>query len=116
MDDAGCSATETINPFDYETKITAVEAILQLNGDAEQTVPVLIHCLRAVPPNYGFPSFRETREAVRVRARAADAVGKFGKRANAAVARLRELLDDDFVTVREAAANALRLIDDSANP
>jgi HEAT repeat protein len=95
----------------YEVKIAAAEAIRRLNGDVEPTIPVLIECLTVTKfETFNLTYFPGVRDGATVRTRAARALGELGGRATAAVPKLQVLLDDDFITVREAAAEALRRI------
>ena len=98
---------------DYRVKIAVAEAIRRLGGDVRQTVPALIDCLSVlnVDQSVLFSRFRGMHEAACIRAKAAAALGQLGNRAADARAALGDLLDDEFITVREAAASALLRID-----
>lgn len=101
----------------YEVKIAAAEAIRRLNGDVEPTIPVLIECLSVKEfETFNLTYFPGVRDAVAVRTRATRALGQLGGRATAAVPALQVLLDDDFITVREAAAHALSMIRRGSRP
>lgn len=95
-----------------ELRIAAGEAIRRVGGDVDGTVPALIDCLLVLDiPNFFGPRSYGVLRAARVRARAAQALGALGVKAGAAVAPLGALLEDDFITVREAAADALQKIE-----
>jgi HEAT repeat protein len=97
---------------EFEVRIAAANAIRRIGGDANAAVPVLIDCLAVSDiPNIFGGRFYGVQRAARVRAQAAQALGALGTRASSAAEALGELFDDDFPTVREAAADALRAIE-----
>jgi HEAT repeat protein len=96
----------------YEVRIAAADAIRRIGGDTDATVAVLIECLGVmeVPIMFTLRRFPGMQQGACIRARAATALGHLGSRAQDAIPALDKTLDDKFVTVREAAAEALRAI------
>ena len=108
--------TDALKNPHCETRIAAAVAIRKLNGEIEPTVPTLIGCLNVTQFETGMIGawIHAIRRAVEVRRNAAVALGELGSRAAIAEPELSRLLDDEFITVREAAAHALSLITDDS--
>lgn len=97
-------------------RVSAVVAIRKIGGETAPTVPVLVEIL-AIQETWCFWShFAGVREGAELRREAANALGDLGPSAKAAVSALRTLATDDFVTVREAADQALRQIEREPTP
>jgi hypothetical protein len=102
---------------DYQARIAAAEAIRLIGGDIAPTIPALVECLGVERIEYGnFSEFPGRLEAAQIRARATRALGQLGRGATESTAALENLLDDELITVREAAGEALHSIEaESAN-
>jgi HEAT repeat protein len=95
---------------DYELRVAAADAIRRSGGEEAAMVPVLVECLGTMEiPEWG-GEFPGVQRAARMRARAATVLRELGPRAEDAVPALSVALSDPFITVREAAASALRSI------
>ena len=94
----------------YEVRLAAADAIRRIGGDTDPTVAVLTECLAVTNVHNFFRKFPGVLQGARIRARAAKLLGHLGRRAEDAIPDLEAALDDKFITVRKAAAEALREI------
>jgi HEAT repeat protein len=98
--------------------LTIGEAMWLVGGRADLAVPALVGALQAdragAGPSTVIGGYREIVAGARMRKRAADALARMGPAAKPAVPALTVALADQFLTVREAAAEALKKIDPEA--
>src|SRR5262249_39441161 len=96
-----------------KTTVAAAEALWKVGQQAELVVPALLDLLklREIPNPIGL-RFRALQEAAEIRKHAAFVLGTVGPVAKPAVPTLRAICEkDEFLTVREAARDALLRID-----
>jgi HEAT repeat protein len=98
--------------------LTIGEAMWLVGGRADLAVPALVGALQADRAGAGSSTviggYREIVAGARMRKRAADALARMGPAAKPAVPALTVALADQFLTVRQAAAEALKKIDPEA--
>lgn len=97
-------------------RLAAAVAIRRIGGDTIITVPVLTDLLSVRRDLFVWGEFWGIRRASQLRREAATALGELGPAAKTAVPALKALLTDEFVTVREAAEQALRQIEAMPTP
>jgi HEAT repeat protein len=92
--------------------LLAAEALWRIEKRAD-TVPVLVTSLKLKEIPFGVNSryYSMIRPAIEIRRHAAQVLGELGPKAKAAIPALREALKDERLTVREAAAEALKKVD-----
>ena len=104
---------EALSARDDRTRVSAAVAIRKIGGDVICTIPVLDNALAVSEIWCYWSKFAGLRLGADLRRRAADALGELGPVAKAGVPGLKAALKDDFVTVRDAAQDALRRIEGS---
>jgi HEAT repeat protein len=109
---------KSLASFDSRESLVAAEAIWRIDKRVDSTVPVLIASLKLKEmPTIGVNSlfFSIVKPAIEIRRHAAQVLGEIGPKAKAAIPALREALKDERLTVRQAAAEALKKIDTNSD-